>query len=212
MPEFWERIPYDNILIIAAHPDDEFLGCGGTILKALNEKKKVHICFTTDGSKYPPWNGKEINKERRLSEIKKIYEKLKISGLYLLNFEDDFLFMHKHSLKEVLAWIIKDLKPDLILTHFPDKHKDHVIVHETVTEVCTFLNPKPKLLFFLPYGGKLIHQPRVVVDISEYYQKKIKILKEYKSQLFVCFPYLLIHIFEDLFLQSWYKTKVEVFL
>ena len=38
-----------NILIIAAHPDDEILGCGGTILKNISLKNKVHVLYISDG-------------------------------------------------------------------------------------------------------------------------------------------------------------------
>ena len=54
----------NKILIVAAHPDDEMLGCGGTILK-LKKKCDIHVMFMTDGVSSRGKNNSEKKKEKK---------------------------------------------------------------------------------------------------------------------------------------------------
>ena len=59
-----------NVFVIAAHPDDEVLGCGGTLLKHVDEGDKVYILFVTDGVS-GRYKKKEINKSLKETSKRK---------------------------------------------------------------------------------------------------------------------------------------------
>ena len=77
----------NKILIIAAHPDDEILGCGGTISKLKNENK-VNIIFMTNGVSARGKNKTKEIKERRNSCLK-LFEYLSIPKPIFFNFPDN---------------------------------------------------------------------------------------------------------------------------
>ena len=66
-----------DILIIAAHPDDEVLGMGGTI-KKLSKKNKIHLCIVTEGVS-AQYTSKDMIKRRKESCIKSGFNDLRIS-------------------------------------------------------------------------------------------------------------------------------------
>ena len=57
-----------NILIIAAHPDDEVLGCGGTLLKHSQNKDNIYWLIVSDGDEKFGWNKRKILERKK--EIK----------------------------------------------------------------------------------------------------------------------------------------------
>ena len=77
----------NKILIIAAHPDDEILGCGGTISK-LKKENEIYVIFMTNGvSSRGKKKSKEI-KERKNSSLK-LFEYLSIPKPIFFNFPDN---------------------------------------------------------------------------------------------------------------------------
>ena len=91
-----------KILIIAAHPDDEILGCGGTILKNIKLKNKVHVLYISDGvggrfnKKFDQKKYNEIIKRKNMAIKASKSAKFKIVDF--LGLENLELNKYKHNL------------------------------------------------------------------------------------------------------------------
>lgn len=113
---------YDCV-IFAAHPDDAFLGMGGTIAKLADEGRTILLVCATHGE-----NGNPKLGEQRLLELKATIDFLKI-GYSALHFEDGKLVYLKSSLHTAFSDILMETNPLLVVTHHPlDRHSDHQAV------------------------------------------------------------------------------------
>ena len=181
----------NNILVIAAHPDDEMLGCGGSIIK-LKKKCDIKVLFMTDGVSARKKNHKKILERRNSCE--KLFKKLKIKKPVFLDFPDNQ--MDKVPLLEIvkkIERIIKEIKPHTIFTHYSDcLNIDHQITCKAVLTACRPIknNTVKKILSFeIPsstdwalYKDKQF-QPNYFIDISKHINEKINLIKFYKKEL-----------------------------
>ena len=107
-----------KILVIAAHPDDEILGCGGTIAKHVFNEDVVDVIFLTNGVSSRNCYGKNLKKKinnRKLS-AKQAANILGVNKIFFLDFLDNQL--DKHSLLEIikpLEKLIFKISPEYIL-------------------------------------------------------------------------------------------------
>ena len=129
-----------KVLTFFAHPDDETLAAGATIKKLTDSGVEVHVAIPARGVKSRRNNHNKIQIDSALIELQSDTEKaMSILGvnpknIYLGDFSDNE--MDKHSLLEVIQWlekIIKEVKPELVLTH----HRyctniDHQYCHNAV--------------------------------------------------------------------------------
>ena len=124
----------NNVLILAAHPDDEAIGCGGTIKYFLNKKYNVGVVFFTDGI-----SSRTNNKKSKETRIRNSNNAKKILGYNLLeNFMMKDNQLDTYPLLEIvnkIENIIKYYKPSIVFTHWSnDLNIDHKIVYDaTVT-------------------------------------------------------------------------------
>lgn len=124
-----------KILVIGAHPDDELLGCGGTISKHIKSGDSVDICIvtSTDESKWPIEY--KVNKRR---EAKLVDEILKIDKRYYCDLPTTTLkSLPSYKINDAIQRVINKSKPDIIYTHFKnDVNDDHREIFNAVM-VCT---------------------------------------------------------------------------
>ena len=184
-----------KILVIAAHPDDEIIGCGGTILK-LKKNNKIKILFTC--KTYDKRNDKKIIKKYNERQLlaKKVSAHLGIFCPNFLNYNglslkrEDITSMAKSIYDEIVKF-----KPDTIFTHcIDDNHHDHRATAEA-TIIASRPSKKNKFLKktysyeIASATEKLIKKnrafnPDFFIDISKTYKQKINILKKfYKDEL-----------------------------
>ena len=181
-----------DILAIGAHPDDVELGCSGTIAKEIALGKKVGIIDLTRGEL-----GTRGSAEIRDSEAKKAAGILGVSFRENLNFKDGFFTNDEvHQLE--LIKVIRKYKPKIILCNaIDDRHIDHPKGAKLVVDSC-FLSGLKKIKTNIegtdqnPWRPENIYHyiqwknlnPDFVVDISEYFDTKIKSVKAFKSQFY----------------------------
>lgn len=188
-----------NILVVAAHPDDEVLGCGGTIAKHSQQGDSVNVVILAEGVTS---RDTQRNPEKRKSELsalaKMAYqagEILGVTSLSLHNFPDNR--MDSCDLLDIIKIIetaIKQHHPDIIYTHHPgDVNIDHRCLHEAVVTACRPLpgNQIKTLLFFevasstewqTPNSAP-VFTPNWFVDISDTLTIKLKALETYQSEM-----------------------------
>ena len=180
-----------KILIIAAHPDDEILGCGGTISK-LKELNEINVLFMTNGVSARRKTKKEIIK--RKNSCLNLFKYIGLPKPIFFNFPDNE--MDKVPLLKIIKKIekkIKDYKPDTIITHYSHcLNIDHRLTYEATTTACRPINNlsvKKILSFEVPsstdwalFKGKSF-QPNYYIDISRHLKNKINFIKFYKEEL-----------------------------
>ena len=181
-----------DILAIGAHPDDVELGCSGTIAKEIANNKKVGILDLTKGELGT--RGSAEIREKEANDAAKI---LNVAFRENLNFKDGFFKNdEEHQLK--LIQVIRKYKPEIILCNaIDDRHIDHPRGAKLVIDSC-FLSGLKKIV--TEYNNKeqepwrplnIYHyiqwknlKPDFVVDISNFFEIKIKAVKSFKSQFY----------------------------
>jgi LmbE family N-acetylglucosaminyl deacetylase/RimJ/RimL family protein N-acetyltransferase len=115
-----------NILVLAAHPDDETLGCGATIRRLHEEGNYIKLITFTDGES----SREKLNPENRNMKLSNVCNILGINDYVFGNFPDNS--MDTIPLLEICKFIesqTKNLNPELVFTHFHDDlNIDHQII------------------------------------------------------------------------------------
>ncbi|MHB1354666.1 MAG: PIG-L deacetylase family protein [Anaerolineae bacterium] len=129
------------LLAVFAHPDDESFGCGGTLARYAAEGYQVHLVTATRGEAGEIAEGVQATKaslaEVRERELECACAALGIEKPHLLGYIDGQLtIVHQGQAVAKLVRLIRDLRPQVILTFGPDGiygHYDHIAVHRWVT-------------------------------------------------------------------------------
>lgn len=182
-----------KILVIAAHPDDEVLGVGGTIAwhTKLN-KDDVYVLILTEGCSSQYKNNKSmVTKKRR--DAQAANRVLGVKEVIFADLPDMRLDSLLHiQLNEVIEKYIKRIRPDIVFTHFPDINKDHVLIFEStmvavrplpdtcVKKVLLFA-PSSSTEWSAPLSGNYF-MPNVFVNITDTLFLKIKAFRCYKTE------------------------------
>ena len=185
-----------KILVVVAHPDDEVLGCGGTILKYINEGYKIDLITLTDGvsSRNLEKQKNTIEKRIRLEALLKSSKILGIKNILNLDFPDNKL--DSVPILDIIQPIEKKIikfKPGKIITHFDnDLNKDHNIVSKAIQTICRPIAPFKinEILFFEVLSSTEWHLnkknsfvPNKFIDIAKTINKKICAFKCYKREI-----------------------------
>ncbi|MBE0351606.1 PIG-L deacetylase family protein [Pseudoalteromonas lipolytica] len=186
-------IQNNQVLIIAAHPDDEALGCAGTIAKHIAEGDIVSILFMTNG--VSSRGGFDKNDEIvRASAMEKAISTLGVKNSQFFNFPDNQ--MDSVPLLEIVKAIetaIIQYKPSIIYTHFAyDLNIDHQLTHQAVMTACRPVKgcSVKKILSFEILSStewKSTCHPdfkaQYIVDITKFWNKKLQALDCYQEEL-----------------------------
>lgn len=180
-----------RVLIIAPHPDDEVLGCGGTIARHTQEGQ-VYLCIVTGA--YPPeWPGEEIRERKR--EVLRVNKILGIKKTFFLNLPTVKLdTLPQKDLNELITRVVEDVKPEIVyIPHRGDLNRDHRIVFDAaMVALRPRSNSAPiKVLSYetlseTEWSAPLIENsfsPNVYVDISATLEAKLKAMSEYRLEL-----------------------------
>ncbi len=183
----------NQILVIAAHPDDETLGCGGTLLKHKANGDEIHWLISTDMKESEGYDIsliKQRNKE--ITKIEDLYGFTSVNKLDLSTTKVDTYSMSV--LVSKISSVIDRIKPDIIYLPFKgDVHSDHKYIFDAAYS-CTkaFRYPFIKKIYMMETLSETEFSlstkedsfvPNVFVDISEFMDKKIKLMNIYESEI-----------------------------
>ena len=170
-----------NILAIGAHFDDVEIGCGGMLLKKAKEGHNICILTITNSEYTVPANKFSRSAEIARSEAE---EAAKIIGAELVCMDKAPLnLLHNEEFSYEFYKVIQRIKPDIILTHWGgDFHSDHAAVSlssiRAARHVGTLLAYRSNW-----YNTEVEFKGNYYIDISEYLEKKLELIKVYKSVL-----------------------------
>lgn len=181
-----------KILVIAPHPDDEILGCGGTMIKNIKQGNDVYVCIVTKGMA-PLFKEERVELTRK--HARECHQSIGVKNTIFLDFpcvtlekEDRF------RLNQAILDVIREIMPsEVYIPHYGDMQKDHQIV---VDAAMVALRPKYNHGICKVYGYETMSEtawnvpniqnefiPNVFVDISEELDEKLKALDFFKLQV-----------------------------
>ena len=177
-----------KIAVFCANPDDEVLGMGGTMAKYSAEGSKVLIVVFSYGESSHPLMKPQITRETRKNESMKAAQLLGCKRLIFLGLKDGFLpkDVHEKGADKIVQRIVRFWNPDSIFTHsMDDPLPDHRAVYSTVIRAAEQMKYKGNVFSFdiwNPVNIMTMRLPKLFVDISHTFSKKIKALGIFKSQ------------------------------
>ncbi len=183
----------ETVLVLAVHPDDETLGCGGTLLKHKSQGDLIHWLIVTSISVDSGFTQQQAEKRaEEIEQVAKLYNFDSIEQLNLPPAAVDTLATGK--LIQVFSDVINKIKPTIIYLPCPfDVHSDHRVAFEAIYS-CTkaFRYPFIKRIYLMetlsetefapPFPGQTF-TPNCFVDISQFIELKQNIAAIYKSEM-----------------------------
>ncbi|MFK7786461.1 MAG: bacillithiol biosynthesis deacetylase BshB1 [Crocinitomicaceae bacterium] len=181
-----------DILAFAAHPDDIELAASGTIMKHIAQGKTVAIVDLTQGEM-----GSRGTIHTRYEEAAVAAEILEISHRENLKMEDGFFEINEANKRKIVEQI-RRFQPEIVLANaMRDRHPDHGRAGQLVSEAC-FLSGlvkvettwegeeqiacRPKAVYH--YTQDYYIKPDFVVDVTDFYERKMASIQAYKTQFF----------------------------
>jgi LmbE family N-acetylglucosaminyl deacetylase len=186
----------NKILIAAAHPDDEVLGCGGTAARLVKEGNEVYTLILGEGITSRDDTRKREKRETEITQLKKqIHQANAVIGVkevFTYDFPDNrFDSVPLLDIIKVIENIKNKVKPGIVFTHYEqDLNIDHRVTYravltamrptagETVKEIYSF-----EVLSSTEWNFPLRFSPDVFFDISETIESKLSAMEKYQSEL-----------------------------
>lgn len=187
----------ESVLVVAAHPDDEVLGCGGTLAGLVAQGAEVHVSFIADGvtSRGERSDVQLAQVNARQAAAMKAADILGVKSVTFGDFPDNRLdTVALLDVTQKIESLIAEYRPDIVFTHHGgDLNIDHQRVHEAVVTACRpqLGHPVETLLFFevpsstewqVP-GSAAVFAPNWFVDISAGLERKLAALDAYAAEL-----------------------------
>ena len=121
-------IKKNTVLVIAAHPDDEVLGAGGTIAWHANNGDDVYVLFITEGCS-TQYKGDDVIIDRKKREANRANAILGVKDIFFEDLPDMRLDSLLHiEVNGVIEKYIAKTRPNIVFSHHPDINKDHVVI------------------------------------------------------------------------------------
>jgi LmbE family N-acetylglucosaminyl deacetylase len=182
-----------NVIVISAHPDDETLGVGGTILKHVTNGDNVFWLIVTNVFENQGFSKERV--ESRQKEIGEVEKSLGISKTFLLNYPT--MTLSSSSLIKMvpeISSVFSEVQPEIVYClNRSDAHSDHRVIFDAVM-ACTksFRYPYIKQILmyeciseteFAPVLAEKAFLPNYFVDITDFLDTKLNIMKIFESEL-----------------------------
>lgn len=188
-----------KVLIVAAHPDDEVLGCGGSIAKHADKGDEVKILIAAEGAtsrqEVRDRNKANDELEKLIEAAQKSCKILGAKGIKFLKLPDNRLdSIDRLEVIKAVEAEINDFKPESVyLHHAGDVNIDHRILHEAGVTACRPIpgHPVKQLMSFevasstewQPQNSAPVFIPNKFIDISDQLDRKCEALEAYVSEM-----------------------------
>ena len=186
-----------KVLVIAAHPDDEVLGIGGTVAKLSAEGVECHLLIVTDGSSSQYRDSDHLHEiiEAKKLETKGCADTLGFKSIHYGELPDMKLDKTPHVvINQVIEKVIDEVQPDTVFTHFwGDVNRDHQEVYKStlvavrpvmgqvVRELYCYIVPSSTE--WTPDKADTMFMPNYFVNIEKYAEQKYKAFACYSTEL-----------------------------
>lgn len=186
----------EKVLVIAAHPDDEVMGLGGTIAKLSSQGTECHLLIVTDGSSSQYRDSDHLHEiiEAKKLETKSCADLLGFKSIHNGELLDMKLDKTPHIvINQVIEKVIDEVQPDTVFTHFwGDVNRDHQEVYKsTLVVVRPVMGQVVKELYcyrvpssteWTPNKADTMFMPNVFVDITDFAEQKYKAFACYSTE------------------------------
>lgn len=180
-------------LVVAVHPDDETLGCGGTMLRHVAEGQDVALAIVTQAHS-PRWPEDVV--AQKLGEVERVSAAYGLSSLHRLGFPAIQLDeAPRGELMDALRDVVREVRPEIVyVTHSGDAHAEHTITFDALMSVLRSFHLRElgvrRILTYetisstdaappLPARAFL---PQVFVDVSDHLERKLEIMALYETE------------------------------
>jgi len=181
------------VLVISPHPDDETLGCGGTLLRHRTENDEVHwLIMTTISEKAGYSHDRVVSRKKEIENVASIYGFASVCQTDFITTQLDEV--PKNKLVNEVSIVINMVKPDTVYVPFRnDVHSDHEAVFDAVAS-CTKSFRYPSIRRVRAYEtlsetefcirpDAAGFKPNLWVDISDHLEEKIDIMQIYTGEM-----------------------------
>ncbi len=167
-------------LVLAPHPDDEALGCSGTMARLISNGSTVRTIYLTRGERLYGESSEEIA-SIRVEEANETSRLLNCKEAMFLGFPDGGLSQCINEVFKKLRAIIDEKRPDLVLSPSPvDYHHDHIATARAILQVMNKLRSF-KLAFYEVYETIRFNR---LIDVSDFILYKKRAILNYKRSLY----------------------------
>ena len=178
-----------DCLVVAAHPDDAEISCGGTLLGLIDRGAQVGVLDVTRGEM-----GTRGSRADRDAETAAATERLGLAWRGNLGQPDSRVEVSLEA-REALARILRELRPTTVLTHTTDDtHPDHAATGRLAVEAWYLSGlrrlaeldegpPPARPRGLLHFQSHVPFEPTLIVDVSALWERKIEVVRAYASQL-----------------------------
>lgn len=182
-----------TILVVAPHPDDESLGCGGTLLRHADEGDSVHWFIVTTMTAAQGFSAERI--AARSAEIEAVAAKYPFAAVHRAELPTTRLdSLSMGDLVGVVGKVFQSVRPDTVyLPYRNDAHSDHAAVFDATAACCkSFRHPSVKRVFAYETLSETEFglrpddpgfRPNLFVDIGDRLERKLQILNMYAGEM-----------------------------
>ena len=182
-----------RVLVVAPHPDDETLGCGGTLLRHVSEGDSVVWLIVTAMDQSKPSTRKlALARDKEIDLVSEAYGFVKVVSLGFAAANLDAIPLK--TIVAAISEVFMEFEPEIVyLPYRNDAHSDHTVTFDAVVACSkTFRNPSVKTILAYETLSETnfgLHpedpgfKPNVFVSVSEFIEKKKSIMEIYSSEL-----------------------------
>jgi len=181
-----------RVLVVAPHPDDETLGCGGTLMRLHQQGAELAWLIVTGISEEYGWTAERVQqRDEEIDQVAKLMGFSEVFNLQLPTTRLDTLSMQE--LINQFSVVFKAFEPEqLFLPNRSDAHTDHRVVYDAAA-ACTKWFRYPSIRRVLAYetlsetgfgiGAESVFDPNYFVDITGFLERKLHVMAVYQSEL-----------------------------
>lgn len=184
----------DRILIVAAHPDDEILGCGGTMARLSSQGAEIYTLILGEGKTSRGELHADFNKEKDnlKNEARRANAAVGIHNVFFKVFPDNrFDSVELIEIVKAIESLKQELKPNIVFTHYGnDLNIDHKVTYQAVL---TATRPMPdecvktiyafEVLSSTEWNYPITFSPNTFFNVTDTFDHKLHAMKAYSSEL-----------------------------